>query len=295
MKYFKSKKAKFTILTLGGLVVLVVLLFIQHHRKTQNINDIISELIGKNIVLPNTAIVDDSIPISVDSILNNNQYKIISYVDTSYCYSCRLQLAKWKEYISEISDEKRTVVMFLVFNSAINHEAKNLLKMADWNMPVFFDNNEQFKNTYNIPDEFVLQTLLLNKNNEVIAVGNPIYNPKIKDLYNKKMNVNSSQQKKTQVRFNKKKILFGKMHNGCNYEEELILYNIGKEKLRVLDVTPTCDCIEVSLSSLDAYAGDSLSIFVRHKAIDSKKLSEKIFIKLNTEPQLTIVKVEGNY
>lgn len=294
MKYFKSKKTMFVVLTLLGIIVLITSSLYLHHRKTNNVNEIISELIGQTIVLSDTAIVKDTIPVSVDSILKQNQYKIISYVDTSYCYSCRLQLKKWKEYISEVSDKKKSVVMLLVFNSSLKHEAENLLGMVDWNMPIFFDKKGYFKKTYNIPDEFALQTFLLDNNNKVIAVGNPVYNPNIKELYNKKMKIDASQQKKTEVKFSKKRIFWGKMRKGEIYEDEIVLHNIGNEKLRVLDISTTCDCIETSLSCLDAYVGDSISLFVKHIAKESDKLSEKIFIRLNTEPQLTMVKVVGN-
>lgn len=57
------------------------------------------------------------------------------------------------------------------------------LEMIIFTYPVCLDLGNKFYNANKIPDDMMLQTFLLDKDNKIIALGNPIHNSKIKDLF----------------------------------------------------------------------------------------------------------------
>lgn len=60
----------------------------------------IAELIGKEVVIPENIIyrVQD---IPIDNPLENADYRIVTYIDSTGCTSCRMKLNTWREIISE--------------------------------------------------------------------------------------------------------------------------------------------------------------------------------------------------
>lgn len=264
-----------------------------HKSKEENVAFAISRMIGDSIIFPNMVETNNNMVLPIETILGKTEYRIISYIDTSYCYSCRLQLKNWKNYISEISATKANVQMLLVFNDAIKKEAENIIMMSQWNMPVIFDTNGEFYRNNFIPSQFEFQTFLVNENNVIIAVGNPMFNTQIKSLYNKLMGKEYIQEKITTVKILSNKISFNNLQTDSIYSKELVILNTGKERLRLLDISATCNCIETSIKDIDAEPGDSLRIEIKYKALNRKPLSEKVCIRLNTNPQTNIVKIEG--
>ena len=57
------------------------------------------------------------------------------------------------------------------------------LRNDNFTYPVCLDLGNKFYNANKIPDDMMLQTFLLDKDNKIIALGNPIHNSKIKDLF----------------------------------------------------------------------------------------------------------------
>ena len=49
--------------------------------------------------------------------------------------------------------------------------------------PLFLDKNRQMQQINNFPKEPMFQTFLLDKNNRVLLIGNPIGNTKLWNLY----------------------------------------------------------------------------------------------------------------
>jgi len=49
--------------------------------------------------------------------------------------------------------------------------------------PVCFDEKDDFNRLNHFPGEMTFQTFLLDKDNKVVAIGNPVHNPKLKELY----------------------------------------------------------------------------------------------------------------
>lgn len=58
-----------------------------------------------------------------------------------------------------------------------------MLKSSSFSFPVCIDEEDRVNKLNNFPKEMAFQTFLLDNDNKVIAMGNPILNPQIKELY----------------------------------------------------------------------------------------------------------------
>lgn len=113
----------------------------------------------------------------------NTNYKlaIVTYINGS-CSSCIYELERWKTYISENQIED---LSFLFYVKAYNNQQlREVLNSIQFDFPVIIDNKNTFYNTNKLSENKMYQTFLVDKNNLVLLVGNPIYSVKVKELYN---------------------------------------------------------------------------------------------------------------
>ncbi|MBU3853190.1 MAG: DUF1573 domain-containing protein, partial [Candidatus Paraprevotella stercoravium] len=57
------------------------------------------------------------------------------------------------------------------------------LRINRFDYPMNIDRNDSLEILNSFPKEIAFQTFLLDKDNKVLAIGNPVLNPKVKDLY----------------------------------------------------------------------------------------------------------------
>lgn len=123
---------------------------------------------------------------------NDAPYKCVVYVDTTDCSFCMLKrLLLWNDYIPyEVAGK---ISLFFIVSSRKN-EAYSLnrqLKHISLRHDVYIDTCQCFmrKNSF-FPKEKIFHTFLLNRDNHVVLVGDPIGNAKIENVLLKKIGVN---------------------------------------------------------------------------------------------------------
>lgn len=106
------------------------------------------------------------------------------YIDSVGCTACKLKLSRWKTFISQIDsipNKNISYVFYFMPKSII--EVQCLLKQCDFKVPVCIEKKDEINKLNNFPDNIMFQTFLLNKENEVVLIGNPIHNDAVKKLY----------------------------------------------------------------------------------------------------------------
>ena len=92
-------------------------------------------------------------------------YRIVTYVDSIGCTSCKLQLPKWKQLIAETDSlfgrDKLSYVFF--FHPKDTRELAYLTRRDGFTYPVCFDREDAFNRLNRFPSEMALQTFLLDK------------------------------------------------------------------------------------------------------------------------------------
>lgn len=263
----------------------------------EKLSRLVKEWQGKEIVFPEKSVFTVFGKDTVDYVIPDSEYKVLVYVDSLGCTSCKLQLHKWKELIAYTDSLTGGSVPYLFFfQSKDDNELHYILKRDNFNRPVCFDRNNQLNELNNFPADITFQTFLLDKNNKVLALGNPIHNISVKELYLKQItgkNSPNTKQKKTTVEVIQREIDFGIFNKTEVKRATFEIKNIGENPLVIVDVSTTCGCTVASYDKRPAKPGDMLRVGLEMTPKDTGFFDETITIRCNTNEPVK-VKIKGN-
>ena len=143
----------------------------------------------------------------------------------------------------------------------------------------------------------MFQTFLLDKESRVIALGNPIQNPKVKELYLNLIKGNGITESKgtlTEVSIDKTVIDFGSFPKEAKQERSFVLTNTGKELLVIQDITTSCGCTKVEYSKEPVRPGSKLELKVIYEAEQSERFNKTVTVYCNSKNSPIHLKVKGN-
>ncbi len=157
-------------------------------NQKDNAIKIVIEWTGKEIKFPQ-GIVCTSMGRDTNCIdLHNDNYKIMLYVDSLGCTSCRLKLAEWKKIIDDsdsVFNRRPEFVFFFQPKKKDEKELQFIFKQNGFHHPVFIDKENKIDKLNSFPSKPEHQCFLLDKDNKVLVVGNPSLNSGIWTLYKK--------------------------------------------------------------------------------------------------------------
>lgn len=227
------------------------------------------------------------------------EYKLVVYVDSTGCTSCKLRLPAWKEFMSEVDSLAFGSVQFLFFFVPKNEkELSNILLIDRFRYPVCVDPMDSLNILNNIPKETMFQTFLLNKSNRVVAIGNPVHNSKVKELY-----LNIITGKKTRSEINNK-VLTSVSPFGYNLDmgtfdwekeqiKELSFTNTGNNPLIWENISTSCGCTTVEYTKKPILPNEKTSIKIIYKADHPEHFNKTVTIYCNSAVSPIRVKVTG--
>lgn len=166
--------------------LLISLLFLYSCRNTPKLDqeEVVEKWVGRKIIIPDVPCYSYDKRVS-DSIFNYKaHHKILYYVDNEGCLNCNLRLGEWHDYISYIDSISSHQVSFLIYISPNKtNEAIRILKFNRFSFPVFIDETDRINIINKFPIENRFHTFLLDSNNVVLAIDNPIYSKSIASIY----------------------------------------------------------------------------------------------------------------
>ena len=234
----------------------------------------------------------------VDFNYRDAEYKILVYTDSIGCTSCKLQLPKWKRMIAEVDSLTGGRVPFLFyFHPKDPKELRFYLRRDNFTYPVCFEEDDYINRLNRFPSDMTFQTLLLNKENKVVAIGSPVLNPKIKDLY---LEIITGKKKEgtdksvTTVSIDRAEKNFGNILLNEKREHVFKLVNTGNKPLVVYDVVTSCGCTKAEYSKEPVRPGDALDLKVIYDAEDKGRFRKSLRVYCNVEDSplnLTVVGV----
>lgn len=271
------------------------------HRKEQALS-VMEQWIGKEIVYPDNL---NFTILGVDTLYNEIQsqylFKVVSYVDSTGCTSCKLQLPRWKAFIAEMDSASRgrSVVSFILHSNNVS-DIIYTLKYNNYKYPVCIDEKKSFYNVNNLPLNEAFQTFLLDENNRVIAIGNPIHNPKIKDLFLKIIGEEKVEQKDkskvvtTKVDIDKTSVSLGNFDWQKEQKATFVLKNAGNKPLVIEDVNTSCGCTSVDYSKEPVRPNEEIRLEVIYKADHPEHFNKTITVYCNSESSPIELTISGN-
>ncbi len=232
------------------------------------VESLVKEWNNKEIRFPDnpvfTRFVTDTVPYRIPK----TDYKVVVFVDSVGCISCKLQLPKWKEFMHEVDSLCEGKVSFVFFfQSADLKELRYILRRDGFSLPVCIDADDSFNSLNHFPGEMMFQTFLVDSENRVKVIGNPIHNLSVKDLYLKELaGIKSDPLPVTIVHSDSVEYHYGTVGENQTESKKVILHNTGKEVFRIKGVTTSCDCMTVEYGWDEIQPGESAVLTVKYKA-----------------------------
>ena len=233
---------------------------------------LVNEWKDKSVIIPVRSVFTVQGKDVVDFNYRDAEYKILVYTDSIGCTSCKLQLPKWKQMIAEVDSLTGGRVPFLFyFHSKDPKELRYYLRRDNFTYPVCFEEDDYLNRLNRFPSDMTFQTLLLNRENKVVAIGSPVLNPKIKDLY---LEIITGKKKEgtdksvTTVSMDQSEKNFGNIPLNEKREHVFKLVNTGKKPLVIYDVVTSCGCTKAEYGKEPVRPGGTLELKVIYNAED---------------------------
>ena len=258
---------------------------------------LVNEWNGKEIKFPARSVFTIQGKDTVDVKWGNADYKVVTYIDSVGCTSCKLQLPRWKKLVEKVDSLTNGRVPFLFyFHPKDRKELRYLTRRDDFTYPVCFDERDELNRLNQFPTDMTFQTFLLDKDNKVVAMGNPVHNPKVKELYLDLItggrSSNSSGQI-TQVSVDQTELDFGNFPKEEKQERSFVLTNTGKGLLVIQDIVTSCGCTKVEYSKEPIRPGTTLELKVIYEAEKAEHFNKTVTVYCNTKDSPLRLTVKG--
>lgn len=278
-------------------LLLAVLISSCRQSGRKSIEKLVGEWQGKEIVFPahSAFVVNGSEP--VDYPAAGADYKILMYVDTLGCLSCRLQLDRWSEWLAYLDTASAYRISYLFyFYSNDVPELADLLKYKSFRYPVCIDTADSLNRLNRFPSDSRFQTFLLDKNNRVQVIGNPIHNEQVKALYLKRLVPQMQEEKPgsvTEVTVAQPVVDLGEVALTDISSTTFLVKNTGKSPFVITASTVDCGCVSVTYDKAPVKPDANVAVKVTFEPNETGVFEKIVKIYGNMEKSPLTLKIKG--
>lgn len=232
------------------------------------VESLVKEWNNKEIRFPDnpvfTRFVTDTVPYRIPK----TDYKVVVFVDSVGCISCKLQLPIWKEFMHEVDSLSDGNVPFVFFFQTKDvRELRYILRRDNFSHPVCIDTEDSFYRLNRFPGEMMFQAFLVDSENRVKVIGNPIHNLPVKDLYFKEITgIEAVSMPVTTIQADSAEYHYGVVGENMTVSRKIILKNTGNEVFRIKGTTTSCDCMTAEYDWDEIPPGGKAAMTVKYKA-----------------------------
>lgn len=258
---------------------------------------IITEWVGKAIQF------SDDIPLSVygkDTLLggfHSTPYKVLLYVDSMGCTSCKLKLYEWQRLIAEADTILADKLSFIfIFQPKNSDELVYIFKRDRFNYPVYIDKNNEINQLNHFPEKPEYQCFLLNEQNIVLSVGNPAHNAQIWCLYKQIITgkFHTENRTNTQVNVLNNVVQLNGVQPKIKYECIFRLKNSGSKPLVIANIKSSCGCTNVKWEKKPIESDSITEIKATIEIENSGYFEKTLSVFCNAENSPLTLKIKGN-
>lgn len=269
------------------------------NREKKEVTRIVAEWQDKEIIFPQDLVFTRYGQDTIEYKIPEQGYKILLYVDSVGCTSCKLQLHKWSEFISEVDSlTNHSVPVLFFFHPKDKRELAFLLKRDAINIPACIDDKDGLNAINRFPSRDDFQCFLLDKDNKVVYIGNPIYNPRIREMYLSRIAPeaynSTSPSKNTTVETEQREFDLGTLKQGKPVTVTARFHNVGEFPFVIYDTRASCGCTSINYSKEPTLPGSSMEIEITYNAEDTGYFNKTISIYGNMDNSPLIIRLKGN-
>ena len=271
-----------------------------HSNSREEQYELVNAWVGKEITFPEKMVFIDYKGDTVD-LDYRNQPKILVYVDSVGCISCKLKLPEWNAFIQTVDSVASSPYAYLfVFGTPKEKDVYRTIRMSHFRHPVCMDPGDSLNSLNGFPTDMSLQTFLLDKDNKVLAIGSPVLNPKVKELYlriirGKPLNVDETEKAvQTTVSIPSTEISMGDFPWQEEQTAVFTLKNTGDKPLVIQDAVTSCGCLHVSFTQQPVLPGDEAEVHATYKADNPGYFNKNITVYTHAGNAPMKLRVRGN-
>lgn len=246
---------------------------------------IVIEYSDKEILFPDSLLLVDS----TFYYGSGADFKIISYVGSEGCTECKMGLEHWNRFMKRVNSVRgnRDVDMILIAEFRNPRQIDHFKEQDSSNYYLVNDSEKQFSHLNKLPNDTQIQTFLLDSDNKVILIGNPILNPKIADAYLSVFRENAMADSEDTPVYRHH---FGRIHHGIRAKHLFELTNNSSDSLIIKDVISSCYCTTGVLSKSKISPNESyyFTVYVEDSTKGEFDRTIKIYPE-NNAPEITFV------
>lgn len=219
------------------LMLILTLIFFGCGSHIREYEDAVSEIVGRTISFPGSLQSLDGITVAE---LPKTDFTILAYYDSEGCTSCRMGLQLWNRFMQEIDSvcKNTSVRLIIITADKNNNDLRNIARISGFNNPIMVDGNNEFVKNIKMPDNHNLRTFLLDRENQVVLIGNPITNTSLRSLY-------VSLMKDADIEMNDCRTYsydFGIVRPNQKVEWKYNLVNFTPDTLKFRELITSCEC-----------------------------------------------------
>ncbi|MCD8262388.1 MAG: DUF1573 domain-containing protein [Bacteroides sp.] len=161
-----------------------------------------------------------------------------------------------------------------------------ILRRDRFGLPVCIDEENEIHRLNQFPQEMAFQTFLLDEENRVVVIGNPVYNPRVTELYYH--TILGKEPVKTpvlytQVEADRYSADLGSFNWRLPAEANFTIRNRGNRLWVIEDIITSCGCISIEYDKEPLPPGGERIIKVLYKADHPEHFSKSITLYSNAE------------
>jgi len=258
----------------------------------EDIRSIVKHWIGKKIEIPTQSVWTVN---AVDTITLKSVHKfsIVNYIDSTGCIRCKSQLPDWKNFIEEIRPvfgDKVSVMIFMHPHRIF--DAKYAIQRDSFPYPVCIEINDDFNRLNHFPEDDRFRCFLLDENNRVVLIGNPVQNSKIKDLYIRticeRLGVNNVPKTDDNPRVN-----FGTFTKDESKSARFIIKNSDNDFMKIDSVYTSCECTTATIDKTGINKNESALLSVTYTPDGVGEFYREVYVKISGEEKPRVFAIEG--
>lgn len=156
----------------------------------KKIEELVESWMGKELKFDDYTTYSDGNLSSNKEVFKNNKPQIVSYFNTFECLSCIDDLLLWSKVVNKFEQYDIEFVFIIYTNDhQFDHYIKKYLPSWGVTYPIFLDKRDNFRKINDLYPRKFFQTFLLNGNNQVILIGNPLLKDDLMTLYENKIKI----------------------------------------------------------------------------------------------------------
>ncbi len=152
-------------------------------NRKERIVSMLDEWIGKELIIPDglTFTVQSD---TIDYNIADCDYKIVTFIDSASCTKCSLRALEWSQQMDVYNNLcNKDVNLVMILSPKDINEAEYVFKRDCFTYPYVIDKERKFFNSNTLPKNKAYHTFLIDGDNRVLAIGDPVYNPNIRRLF----------------------------------------------------------------------------------------------------------------